>query len=181
MFVPVPPQSESERLQKQVDYPPYCHKSGRSLVDLSNTTFLYAGIVFQCLSAIFTFFPWSRFMGESFAGYQAHDLEPLYDGLAGKLNLVASAALLLSWIVVMKHPSMRSLRIYALTMIGWNLALVIWLVVVYMRLHIFRSFGLTLTLTAAAGVIACFLPFLLNCRTNRSRGNAEGGPGRTHL
>ena len=149
MFIPAPPKDESAAEQG--------NQPGRGKGLNRTVLFLCSAIGCQCLSAFFTFLPWSREFGETFAGYQAHPLVPLYDGLAGKLNLVASLVFFIGVCTVTPRPSRLSFNVYTYSMMSWNVVFVIWLIFLHVRLGIFRSYGLTLAFGPPLAVIACLV------------------------
>src|SRR5262245_52745390 len=86
---------------------------------------LFGGTVCLVLSFICTFLPWTTFLGNSYPGYsefrgrdpisgQLCSMDHIYDGFAGKLNLLAAFLLLLCLGLVLKKPATNAVRLAAI-------------------------------------------------------------------
>jgi hypothetical protein len=150
MFTPVPPRDESKVPQFQNGATP----DRMSLF----WRFVCAGLVFQALSFIFTFLPWTRYLGETFAGYQKNLGFPgLYEGLPGMVNLGVSPFLLFLFVPIYREHRIATFYFFARLIIGWNIIFSIWLGYTLNHVGFFMKYGLVCTLGTSIAVVVCFI------------------------
>lgn len=129
----------------------------------------------QILSGALTLLPWTRYLGASFAGYQAYVLDHLYDGRAGAVNLVASGLLALLSGLAFIDGSRKAILWFVVPALAWNVAFLILVIPIHVRLDILRSYGLLPTLCASGMTALLALTVLLRLGAGWLKGTRSDG------
>ena len=130
---------------------------------------LITGIACQGMSLAFTFLPWTRYLGDSYADFREFQpLKPLYNGNVGKLNLAITAILL--FILFLVGGSKKRLRLCALLAVLWNVIFTYLLIDLQQKLEVFKEYGLTLNLVAAIGAILAYFGLIISLSLEMIRG-----------
>lgn len=120
-----------------------------------STIFLILAFVCQILSVIFTMLPWCYDSRGVVTGYHAHSSPYLYDGWAGKINIGVGIVLILLFFGVLREVDSPTTLYYASFLVGWNIFMSTWLIIVMNPMDSLMKFGLPMTIGATFAVF-CF-------------------------